>query len=287
MEKALKAHIEYLLCLNIERISPISGGDISQAYLLETDSERFFCKINYAKQAHSMFSVEKKGLRAIAKTKTIAVPKVVLNEPMEEGGLLIMEYIESKRASPEDMARFGHHLAALHQQNAGEDFGWEADNCIGSLPQSNNKHTDWSEFYVTQRLLPQLKLARDANRIRGHEIASEEKLLKTCRALFPEVKPSLLHGDLWSGNYLISQNGTPYLIDPAPYNGQYEVDMAMTRLFGGFGTQFYGAHAEHFPKIGGETERNDIYQLYYFLVHLNLFGSSYYQNVKGILHQYF
>ncbi len=287
MKKNLKSHIEYLLGVNIESVQSVSGGDISKAYLLKTESERFFCKVNHGSQAHTMFLAEKIGLEAIAQTKTIAVPKVLLCEPLDKGGLLLLEYIEPKTASPKEMTRFGHELAALHQQSDEGSFGWKTDNFIGSLSQSNNNHTDWSEFYVAERLLPQLKLSSDGNRLQNHEIPSESSLLKTCRKLFPQAKPSLLHGDLWSGNYLISQEGIPYLIDPATYFGHHEVDMAMTRLFGGFGTTFYDAYAEQFPKESGETERNDIYQLYYLLVHLNLFGGSYYGSVKRILERYY
>ncbi len=287
MEKYLKDHIEYLLCINIKAVRSVSGGDISQGYLLETESERFFCKVNHADQANAMFLAEKKALEAIARTKTIAVPNVLLCEALDKGGFLVMEYIEPKRASPTEMEKFGHQLAQLHQNSTTNTFGWEADNFIGSLPQSNQNNTDWSTFYAIERLLPQLKLSVCVKRLQTSEIPSEHRLLKVCGALFSDVKPSLLHGDLWSGNYLISQEGHPYLIDPSTYYGHYEVDIAMTRLFGGFGTAFYDAHAEHFPKTGGEEERNDIYQLYYLLVHLNLFGKSYYQNVKHILDRYF
>lgn len=287
MDKQVKDHIEYLLCVKIERIRSISGGDISQAYLLETDSERFFCKLNSNRQAYDMFSKEKMALEEISKTNTIATPKVLLCETLEKGGLLVMEYIEPKRASPGEMSRFGNLLAALHLTSVGDNFGWESDNFIGSLPQSNRKHTDWSEFYVAERLMPQLKLARDNHRLRNTEIPSEEKLLRTCRGLFPKTSPSLLHGDLWGGNFLISEAGEPYLIDPATYFGHHEVDLAMSRLFGGFDETFYDAYSEHFLEIGGENERNDIYQLYYLLVHLNLFGGSYKAPVTNILTRYF
>lgn len=237
--------------------------------------------------AFEMFQAEKSGLEAIAKTKTIATPKVLLCEPLEKGGLLMMEYIEPKRASTKEMELLGHQLAHLHKNSTAEKFGWETDNFIGSLPQSNERHSDWSAFYVHERLLPQLKMSFDAGRLQALEIPSEERLLKTCAELFLETKPSLLHGDLWGGNYLISKNGVPYLIDPAVYFGHHEVDSAMTLLFGGFGTSFYKAYAEHFPQIEGEKERIDIYQLYYLLVHLNLFGGSYYGQVKSILDKYF
>ncbi|MGB6151281.1 MAG: fructosamine kinase family protein [Pricia sp.] len=287
MNKTLKEHIEYMLCVNIDSVRSISGGDISRAYLLETESERFFCKTNPSERAFEMFEAEKKGLETMGKTQTIAVPEVLLCEPLEKGGLLLMEYIEPKKASAKDMARFGHDLANLHQQAMGKDFGGDADNFIGSLPQSNSKHTDWCNFYIEERLSPQLKLARDGDRLQNHEIPSEQKLLTTCKNLFPKVIPSLLHGDLWSGNFLISKDGTPYLIDSAIYFGHHEVDIAMTRLFGGFGADFYSTYGEHFPEIFGAAERNDLYQLYYLLVHLNLFGGSYYQNVKQLLDRYF
>lgn len=286
MDNSLKAHIEYLLCVKIEKVRSVSGGDISDAYLIKTESERFFCKVNQGGDAYKMFVAEKKGLEAIAKTKNIATPKVLLCEPLEIGGLLLMEYIEPKRATPEEMKVFGHQLASLHNCTF-EKFGWDSNNYIGSLPQSNKEHSIWAEFYVQERLLPQLKLAHDSGKLNAGEIPSEEQIFKSCENLFPNIGPALLHGDLWSGNYLISEKGKPYLIDPATYYGHYEVDLAMTRLFGGFGNSFYEAHSEHFPKIGGEAERNDLYQLYYLLVHLNLFGSSYKSPVINILKTYF
>ena len=287
MDEALFVHIEYLLGVRINTLRSISGGDISQAFLLETASERFFCKLNEGTEAYKMFLAEKAGLEAISETKTIATPKVLLCEKFEAGGFLLMEYIEPKRASREDMELFGHQLAALHQRPGNGLFGWEGDNYIGSLAQSNKKHDDWTAFYVHERLLPQLGIARNKNLLSAHEIPSEETLLKTCSNLFPEVQPSLLHGDLWGGNYLIAQDGVPYLIDPATYYGHHGVDLAMARLFGGFGNSFYMAHSEHFPKIGGEAARNDLYQLYYLLVHLNLFGRSYFGQVNNILKKYF
>ena len=287
MDNDLKNHIEYLLCVKIEKVQPVSGGDISKAYLLATESEQFFCKVNLSSSAFAMFLAEKAGLKAIAKTKSIATPKIFVCEKWETGGFLLMEYIAAKRPSPKDMALLGHQLAALHKLSTRETFGWEVDNFIGSLPQLNKTHADWPEFYASERLLPQLKMAQDSGLLSSTLIPSETVLSKTCEHYFPETKPCLLHGDLWSGNYLISKNGAPYLIDPAVYYGHYEVDIAMTRLFGGFGVPFYQAYAEHFKKIGGEIERNDIYQLYFLLVHLNLFGAPYHQKCNELLRKYF
>lgn len=287
MDKDLKAHIEYLLCVKISKIRPISRGDISKAYLLESETERFFCKVNKGAQAFEMFQVEKSGIEAISKSKTIATPKILLCEKLEKAGFLLMEYIQPKKATSKEMELFGHQLAALHQFSGSETFGWNADNFIGSLPQSNKEQSSWVKFYVQKRLLPQLRMANDLSLLSSNELPSEEQLLKTCQNLFPKIKPSLLHGDLWSGNYLISENGTPYLIDPAVYFGHNEVDIAMTALFGGFDSSFYNTYSEHFPKVGGEKERSEIYQLYYLLVHLNLFGSSYKSSVIRILKAYF
>lgn len=234
-----------------------------------------------------MFLAEKKGLEAIAQTALVASPKVLGCEKLASCSLLLLEYIEPKSPSSKDMEGFGHQLADLHSKSSHDGFGWESDNYIGSLHQSNKKHFDWSVFYVYERLAPQLRLARDKNLLSAVELPSEENMLKRCQNTFPKVNPSLLHGDLWSGNFLIAQNGAPVLIDPAAYFGHSEVDIAMTRLFGGFDPAFYNAYAEHFPPIGGENERRDIYQLYYLLVHLNLFGLSYKSSVIPLLKRYF
>lgn len=231
--------------------------------------------------------VEKTGLEAISQTNTIKVPKVLFCGQYESMAYLIMEFVESKRPSQSEMESLGNQLAALHKTQVQNYFGWQQDNFIGNLPQSNKSHPSWISFYTHERLLPQLKSARDFGYLDFEEMPSEENLLKTCQSLFPEINPSLLHGDLWSGNYLISKSGKPYLIDPAVYFGHYEVDLAMTRLFGGFDMAFYHAHAEYFSKVPQQNERDDIYQLYYLLVHLNLFGRSYYDPVKKLLKRYF
>lgn len=287
MNKSLLDHLSHFLGASNLKVKPVSGGDISQAFLLETESERFFCKLNDGEQAHAMFLAEKLGLEAIALTKTIAAPRTLLCEKWKAGGLLLMEYIEPKSASSEDMELFGHQLAALHRVPRGKKFGWDTDNFIGSLSQSNYEHHSWTDFYVQERLVPQLKLAQSLRLLNVAEIPSEERLLKSCESLFPEMAPSLLHGDLWGGNYLIAKNGTPYLIDPSTYHGHHEVDIAMSRLFGGFSASFYSAYQEHYPHKTGEKERNDLYQLYYLLVHLNLFGGSYKASTKTLLNKYF
>jgi fructosamine-3-kinase len=151
----------------------------------------------------------------------------------------------------------------------------------------NHQDDDWPRFYVEHRLNVQLRMSRDAGLLSGNEIPGENVMVRTVENLCPNVTPSLIHGDLWGGNYLISSEGIPCLIDPAIYYGHHEVDLAMSRLFGGFDTGFYSAYHELMPYAPGSEERNDIYQLYYLLVHLNLFGPSYYHRVKQLLTRYF
>jgi len=286
MDKNIKDHINHLLGTRIKKIVPLSGGDISKAYLLQTETERFFCKVNLGSSAQSMFLAEMDGLQSISKTKTIKAPQVFFCKPLEKGGCLVMDYIEPKRPSSRDMELLGHQLAELHKTTA-MDFGWDNDNFIGSLPQSNKKHGEWVSFYVEERLLPQLHMAENKKLLSGDEIPTQERMHDVIKKYCPETKPSFLHGDLWNGNYLIANDGTPYLIDPAVYYGHNEIDIAMSRLFGGFDTAFYNAYQELFPSAPLENERTAIYQLYYLLVHLNLFGSSYYGSVSRILKHYF
>lgn len=288
MNKQLLEHISYLLCVKVLNVSTLSGGDISKVYLLETETERFVCKMNETDSALKLFQCEREGLEAIADTKTIATPKVYHCEMMEKGAFLLMEYIESKRPVTEDMELLGHHLAALHTNSAQKRFGWDTQNYIGSLRQSNDASMDWASFYVKQRLMPQLKLAQDNWLLKADEIPSEETLLNRCSFIFgTDVRQALLHGDLWGGNFLINTNGVPYLIDPAVYYGHNEVDLAMTKLFGGFSNYFYNAYREHFAAPGNINELTDLYQLYYLLVHLNIFGQTYYAKVATLLKNLF
>ena len=282
-----KEHIAQALGSPISKVNTISGGDISQAYCVHTSTQRFFLKVNESVIALDMFLAEKKGLENINLAKTIKAPEVIHCGQHEGSSYLLLEFIASKNPTSKEFEALGHQLADLHTYFVGDSFGWKQDNYIGSLPQSNKNYGDWTLFYVHERLLPQLKMAKEKGLLNSSEIPSESYLVKGCRQFFPKVKPALLHGDLWSGNYLISDQGVPYLIDPALYFGHHEVDMAMTELFGGFSSNFYAAYAEQIPAETLQNERRDIYQLYYLLVHLNLFGRTYYPSVKQLLTTYF
>lgn len=268
-------------------IQSVSGGSISSAYLLKTDKEAFFLKANSQSDAFEMFVAEENGLKAIEETKTVAVPKVHLVDVYDGKAFLLMEYVESKSANAHELTTLGTQLAQLHL-NHQEVFGFSEDNFIGSLPQSNSRHSNWSEFYWRQRILPQLQLAKQNKLLHSNEIVSELTALALFEKLLDnDVKPSLLHGDLWGGNYLIATNGTPYLIDPAVYWGDAMVDIAMSKLFGGFSDDFYRAYHQIIPKTSHYEAQIDLYQLYFLLVHLNLFGRSYYGSVASILKRYF
>ncbi|WP_242093205.1 fructosamine kinase family protein [Aestuariivivens sediminicola] len=286
MKDQLKVHLSQLLDKPIRTLLPVSGGDISEAYRIETADNTYFLKCNSSPRALHMFEMEANGLQIINNTKTIKTPEVLHYGTFENAAFLLLEYIESKSASAEDFARLGSQLAKLHHCTA-DTFGLALDNYIGSLAQRNTPHEQWIQFYLHERLLPQIHMATQQGLLDLKECPSIGTLTNTLESLMPSVKPSLLHGDLWSGNYIISKEGVPYLIDPAAYYGHHEVDLAMTRLFGGFGQSFYEAYQAVHPKDTQTASRIDIYQLYYLLVHLNLFGSSYRASVVSIFRKYF
>jgi fructosamine-3-kinase len=197
-----------------------------------------------------------------------------------------MEYVPSKRPDSKELETFGAQLARMHQISS-DYFGWENPNFIGNLPQSNQKHDNWISFYIEERLTPQIQAAINQNLLAKDDVPGIDKLQAVISSYCTDITPSLLHGDLWGGNFIINENGVPYLIDPAVYFGHSEIDLSMSRLFGGFGSPFYTAYYDINPLAPGEPGRMAIYQLYYLLVHLNLFGRTYYRSVKEILDTHF
>ena len=284
--KGLLAHIAKELNTDITALTPLSGGDISRAYKLHTSDQAYFLKVNSGSSALQMFEAEKKGLECIAASKTIAVPRVFELGICEGQGFLLMEFIKSKTGSAEDFQALASQLAGMHQVPF-QKFGFQEDNFIGSLAQSNTLHEKWSDFYLYQRLNPQIEMALTQGLLTKKELPSLDRMHRVLQFYFNKVRPSLLHGDLWSGNFLFGLDGTPYLIDPAIYYGHSEVDIAMTHLFGGFHSSFYETYHKIVPQSNETEARIALYQLYYLLVHLNLFGSSYYGGVSRILKHYF
>ena len=279
-------YLSNLIESKINKVQSVSGGDISSTFFLQAGTKKLFLKINSKKDALDMFLSEEKALNTIAKTNTIAVPKVLTCNTYTKNSFILMEYINAKSPKTIELELFGLQLAQLHQITSNE-FGFDSDNFIGSLHQSNKKHGNWNDFYIEERLVPQLQLAKSKRLLSDSEIPEKNFMKEICHNFFNTVKPSLLHGDLWSGNYLISKDGTPFLIDPSTYFGHNEIDIAMSKLFGGFRSSFYDAYHEIIPKDRYTNIRIELYQLYYLLVHLNLFGRSYYSSVKCILNKYF
>lgn len=280
------SHLTLHLENKILSCKSISGGDISSAYHIKTHKQDYFLKVNSNSNATDMFIAEKEGLDAIAKTNTIATPKIYLVDSFKSYSYLLMEYIEAITPTANSLEKLGTQLAKLHQTKE-KKFGFGHNNFIGSLDQLNTYHNDWHSFYINKRLLPQINLAITKGVLNKNEVPNIIKMQSALDYLFKNVTPSLLHGDLWNGNFLIATNGVAYLIDPASYYGHSEVDIAMSKLFGGFSSGFYNAYHNIIPQDEHTNTRIEIYQLYYLLVHLNLFGRSYYSSVKSILSKYF
>lgn len=263
----------------------VSGGSINIAYELQTANNRYFLKVNHKVLYPGMFAAEAKGLALLTQTHTVKVPVIVLQGDAANESFLLLEWVDAKRGSVQATQALGAQLAQMHRNTAAE-FGLDHDNYIGSLPQSNRKHNKWSDFFIQERLQPMVSLAADKRLLEYADAGNFEKLYAKLPELFDEEAPALLHGDLWSGNYLTTPANEPYLIDPAVYYGHREVDIAMTTLFGGFSNEFYMSYDEAFPLAKGWQQRTDLWNLYPLLVHLNLFGAGYLGQVRDALKAY-
>jgi protein-ribulosamine 3-kinase len=248
------------------------------AWTLRLGSSRFFVKTATGRYA-DMLDAEADGLRALAGTRTIRVPDVIANGSDGDTAFLVLEWLEMRRSR--DGAAMGRALAALHRAlvpvgPASERFGWHRDNWIGGTPQINGWSNDWCAFFRERRLAPQFELAA-RNGHRGALRRDGERLLSALPQLLRghDPAPSLLHGDLWSGNAAALVSGEPVVFDPAVYIGDREADLAMTELFGGFDRNFYTAYNEAWAVASGYALRRELYNLYHVLNHLNLFGGAY------------
>jgi fructosamine-3-kinase len=192
--------------------------------------------------------------------------------------------VSAKRQS-DFWENFGTALAALHK-NTQDNFGLDEDNYIGSLSQSNRCHSDWTDFFIAERLEPQIALARNNRKISQSHTRQFEKLYKKFPEIFPEEKPALVHGDLWNGNFITGKDGYACLVDPAVHYGNREAELSFTKLFGGFDPGFYQAYQQAFPLEKCFAQRVDIYNLYPLMVHVNLFDGGYAASVESILRKF-
>lgn len=286
MTNLLPELIAHIIGEQVQSFTPLSGGDISSVYKIRSVTRNYLVKTHTGSEAMDMFQSEKQALDYIKSTNSMGVPEVFHLSEFEGIAILVMEYIQSGSPRSEDWKKFGYDLAKLHSVSH-EFFGWEKDNFIGSLEQQNTLHRSWPEFYASERLQVQLELALHHNLLSSGEVPSFENIKEVCITYLQVAKPQLVHGDLWGGNFLFDSQGKAWLIDPAMYFGHGMVDIAMSKLFGGFAPIFYEAYHDVIPKPTYYQEQIDLYQLYYLLVHLNLFGRSYYGSVKRLLQNYF
>jgi len=263
-------------------IQVISGGCINTAYLLQDKDKRYFIKLNHA-HLIDMFKAELSGLAEIAQTSTIKVPLPILSGIIANHAFLVLEYIELTPTNSHSDAQLGKQLAALHKISQ-PFFGWHKNNTIGSTAQINNSTKDWPSFWQTNRLNVQLSLAKK-NGANSKLISTGEELSHSLHYFFSTYspQPSLLHGDLWSGNAAMNQQGQAIIFDPACYYGDRETDIAMTELFGGFSCYFYNSYHEYYPLDSAFPTRKTLYNLYHILNHFNLFGISYQQQAQSMI----
>lgn len=261
--------------------SPVGGGNINAAYRLEgADNLHYFLKLNDARH-HPMFIAEAAGLDTLFATNTLRVPQAIAHGIAGEKSYLILEYLELRRHG--DAKLLGEQLAALHRCSSVQ-FGLAQDNFIGSTPQPNAPNVNWIEFWKEQRLGFQLRLA-EQNGYGGQLQSLGKELIEVLPAFFEiySPQPSLLHGDLWSGNHAFLADGTPAIFDPAIYYGDRECDIAMTELFGGYPADFYASYRAAWSLDSGYESRRDLYNLYHILNHANLFGEGYVRQTNRMM----
>jgi protein-ribulosamine 3-kinase len=259
----------------IDSTRSVGGGSINSAYVVEGSGLSFFVKTNSASRL-DMFEAELEGLLEIARHKTIRVPQPLCTGISGGNAYIVMEYlpIHGGGGRSASLEQLGIDLASMHRIIQSQ-FGWHRDNTIGSTPQINTLTSQWVTFYREYRLAFQYQLAAENGY--GQLLRRGELLMSGIDQLFSDYQPapSLLHGDLWSGNYAIADSGQPVIFDPAVYYGDREADIAMTELFGRFSQRFYSAYNDAYPLDAGYSIRKTLYNLYHILNHLNLFGGGY------------
>ncbi|HLR76273.1 MAG TPA: fructosamine kinase family protein [Balneolaceae bacterium] len=282
----IQIEIEKQLGDEIKSANSVSGGSINQAAKVEMRGGRdFFLKWNKA-APDDMFPKEKKGLELLKSAGAgLHIPNVLAVGKAEGTAFILIEFIEEQRGGKDSSAKFGKQLAELHQVTA-HNYGLEYDNYIGRLKQPNNKKADWVDFFIEYRLEVQLKQAVDAGKLENGTVKQFNRLYKKLPDMLPEEPASLLHGDLWGGNYFFDQEGRAAIFDPAVYYGNREIEIAFTYLFGGFSGAFYDAYQEVFPLQPKFNERKSIYNLYPLLVHTNMFGGHYGRQVEQTAARY-
>lgn len=269
--------------LKFDEAIPIKGGDINDAFRLERDGKPFFLKLNVADSFPELFRKEADNLNFLAKINQLILPNVIDHGISQDNfQFLILEWLERKTPTEKSWIHLANNMATLHRTHQ-ENFGWTEDTYYGIVLQPNVASTQWEDFFSENRILPMAKLLRDKNLIGIRESQQLDKYCKHINSFFPIEQPSLLHGDFWSGNILPIENNQIALIDPSSYFGHREMDLAMSKLFGGFDHQFYQTYQELYPLEETWQERLPYTQLYPLMLHALLFGGYYLDEVQTIL----
>lgn len=260
--------------LSVQRFERVSGGDINDAYCVYTKTGRYFLKLNDKDHYPAMFEKEARGLELLNKHSSLRVPSVISSGQGAGRQYLLLEWLEKGPPQRNMWEQFGAALAMMHKQPQ-EYFGLNEDNYIGSLKQVNDRHNDWPAFYSQCRIMPLVRILHDQGVYSKKDVAGAETFCHQISNIFPQEPAALLHGDLWAGNYLIHSAGYAAIYDPAVYFGHREMDIGMTRLFGGFDQRFYAAYDAIYPLEKDWGQRLPLTQLYPLLVHAVLFGGHY------------
>lgn len=289
MNTAVKNHIENCITKFSNKSESfnwqsVGGGSINQAYKVVAGPHLFFVKINSIAVFENGFLEEVKGLEFL-RLLNANVPTVVDYDTKGDTIFLILSWVESCAPTNKFWSNFGHQLADLHR-NSNANFGLDHMNFMGQLEQHNSFTNNFIDFFVSNRLKPQVAMAFDVGLLDIRLVKQFEKVYAELINIIPPEDPSAVHGDLWSGNFICATGNKAVFIDPAVYYGHREIDLAMTTLFGGFAPQFYQSYQEHYPLTPGFDNRKDYYNLYPLLIHLNLFGSSYLGGIRRIVSQF-
>ena len=281
----LKNTLKQKLNANSLLFQPITGGSINKTYQVTAGDHKFFCKINSVKAFPELFIKERNGLEAIRNTRTIKVAEIIDCFQVEDQQVLILEWIKEGERSNEFWKNFGSSLAALHNVT-NKQYGYGENNYMGSVQQTNNWNYDWNLFFIENRLKPLVAKCISQSLLTAKHQTHFENLYIQLPQFFKEQQPALLHGDLWSGNFMCNDKSEPVLIDPAVYYGHRFMDLAMTDLFGGFHSLFYEAYQYHYSFPDNYSAQWKICNLYPLLIHLLLFGKSYLASIEQTLNEF-
>jgi fructosamine-3-kinase len=285
MDQQLRAAIERDLQTSIVNATRVHGGDVAQSFALDLDDgRRVFAKTHPAAPPY-FFSTEASGLTWLRAAGAVAIPEVLAASD-EEPNRLVLEWIDEGRAANTTEADLGIGLAALHRSGA-PSFGREDRRTTGSRGLPNEPFATWGEFYAHDRLLPLVELARDARALPESAIVAMQRLAGRLDEFgASDEPPARLHGDLWAGNRLVDASGVSWLVDPAAHGGHREFDLAMMRLFGGFGDACFAAYADAFPLAHGWQDRVPLHQIAPLVVHAIKFGGGYVNAATRAIERY-